>query len=111
MRSAATDAILSLNDKILLSMELRQLRAFVAVASSLHFGHAAQSLHITQPALSQRLRYMAREIRHPLLGSTTRDIHLPEGRRHLLPSEHRQTDVDERADGGMWGGGTRVCGD
>ena len=101
MRSAATDAILSLNDKILLSMELRQLRAFVAVASSLHFGHAAQSLHITQPALSQRIRYLERELRTPLLVRTTREIHLTEAGRTLLPYAQRMLDLEDRALGEM----------
>lgn len=98
---APSDAILSPSDKILLSMELRQLRAFVAVASTLHFGHAAQSLHITQPALSQRIRYLERELRTTLLIRTTREIHLTEAGRTLLPYAQRMLDLEDRALGEM----------
>lgn len=77
-------------------MELRQLRAFAAVASLLHFGHAAQSLHITQPALSQRIRYLERELRISLFVRTTREIHLTEAGRALLPYARRMIELEDR---------------
>ena len=36
-------------------MDLPQLRAFVTLADTQHFGRAAERLHITQPALTKRL--------------------------------------------------------
>jgi predicted transcriptional regulator len=36
-------------------MELRPVRCFVALAEHLHFVHAAELLHMTQPALSQQI--------------------------------------------------------
>jgi DNA-binding transcriptional LysR family regulator len=57
-------------------MELRQLEAFVAVATELHFGRAAQRLHMGQPTLSELVRRLEREVGTPLLTRTTRRVAL-----------------------------------
>jgi DNA-binding transcriptional LysR family regulator len=57
-------------------MELRQLEAFVAVATELHFGHAAKRLHIGQPTLSELVQRLEREVGTPLLTRTTRRVAL-----------------------------------
>jgi DNA-binding transcriptional LysR family regulator len=82
-------------------MELRQLRAFVAVASLRHFGHAAQSLHITQPALSQRIRSIEHEVHASLFIRTTREVQLTDAGRMLLPYAQKLIELEDRALGEM----------
>src|SRR6201987_4490854 len=43
-------------------MELRQIRSFLSVAETLHFGHTAELIHLSQPALSLQIRALEEEI-------------------------------------------------
>ncbi|MEV6121032.1 LysR family transcriptional regulator [Streptomyces sp. NPDC052077] len=63
---------------------LSRLRSFVCLADELHFGRAAQRLHISQPALSQQIVRLEREVAAPLLWRTNRAVGLtPAGREFL----------------------------
>src|SRR5258708_37876778 len=43
-------------------MELRQIRAFLSIAETLHFGRTAELVHLSQPALSLQIRALEEEI-------------------------------------------------
>jgi DNA-binding transcriptional LysR family regulator len=63
----------------------QQLRVFTAVAEELHFGRAAQRLHLAQPYLSRTVRALERDVGAPLLHRTTRRVELTTAGVALLP--------------------------
>lgn len=69
-------------------MELRQLRYFVAVAQRRHFTAAAAALGVAQPALSQQIRGLERELGVELLDRSGRRIRpTPAGEAFLRRAE------------------------
>lgn len=65
-------------------MELQQLRCFVAVAEQLHFGKAAQQLHMLPSALGRLVRLLEENLGTRLFVRTTRSVALTEGGAALL---------------------------
>jgi DNA-binding transcriptional LysR family regulator len=55
-------------------MDFKQLRGFIAVAEELHFGRAAERLHIQSTALSRLVRGLEAAIGVSLLQRTTRSV-------------------------------------
>ena len=65
-------------------MEIRQLRAFVAIADTLTFTAAAQRVHVTQAAISMQIRQLELEVGLPLFVRTPRRVVLTEAGERLL---------------------------
>ena len=78
------------------AVELRHLRAFVAVAEELNFGRAADRLHLSQPAFSRQIRALERGLGCELLLRTTHRVELTLAGEALLDRARRVlSDVDE----------------
>ena len=67
-----------------MDLDLRKLRYFVAVADSLHFGRAADELHIAQPALSRQIRALEHDLGTPLFTRDSHGVALTDAGRQLL---------------------------
>lgn len=70
-------------------MDLRQLRSLVALADELHFTRAAQRVHIAQPALSQHVRALERELGVALVDRTTRRVRITDAGALLVTHARR----------------------
>jgi DNA-binding transcriptional LysR family regulator len=78
-------------------MDLASLRAFVEVARKNSFSQAAETLFLTQPAISKRIAGLEEALSVRLFDRAGRQVLLTEAGRHLLPRAeqiiHELTDI------------------
>jgi monoterpene epsilon-lactone hydrolase len=78
------------------AIELRHVRAFVAVAEELNFSRASERLHLSQPALSRQIRALERLLACELLTRSTHRVELTlAGEAFLDRARPLLRDVDE----------------
>jgi DNA-binding transcriptional LysR family regulator len=71
------------------NIEIRHLRAFIAVAEELNYRKAALRLHVAQPALSRAIQQLELELGAKLIERSTRVVRLTEIGRFLLEQAHK----------------------
>ena len=57
-------------------MDLRQFDCFLAVAETLHFGRAADALHMSQSSVSEAIKALERTLGGPLFERSSRRVAL-----------------------------------
>lgn len=76
------------------------MRCFVAVAEELHFGRAANRMHMTQPPLSRQVQLLERGLGIQLLERSNRSVKLTAaGQGFLRDARHILAFSDQAADG------------
>ena len=96
------------------SMDIRQLRYFVGVATAGSLTQAAEKLHVAQPALSQQILRLERELGESLMLRHSRGISLTEAGSKLLAharfilDQLEQAQLDVADAGGLPRGTVRV---
>ena len=79
-----------------MDLDLAQVRAFVAVVDHGHFGRAAQTLALSQQALSKRVARLERGL-GPLLERRRGGVALTPAGARLLPAARRLLEVADHA--------------
>lgn len=82
--------------QVTITMLASELKYFIAVAEELHFGRAAQRLHISQPPLTQHIKKLEAQLGALLLERTKRSVKLTAAGAALLEEARRIVSDCER---------------
>lgn len=78
-------------------MNIFQIECFLAVAENLSFARAAEQLHVTQPAITQQIHSLEKELNVKLFIRTTRMVKLTEEGKTFLSDAHQMLAISQRA--------------
>lgn len=68
-----------------MDLTIHHLRCFLAVAHELHFGRAAQQVHLSPSSLSEQISALERRLSRPLFHRSSRAVELTEHGQELVP--------------------------
>jgi DNA-binding transcriptional LysR family regulator len=78
-------------------VDIRQMRAFIVLAETLHFGRAAERLHLSQPPLSRQIAAMEKDLGVRLLDRHSRRAALTAAGRRFLEDARAAVDAFDLA--------------
>lgn len=81
-----------------MSLEIDELRSFLALSEQLHFGRTAKILHVSQPALSKQIRRLEDRVGGQLLIRRSRGLHLTSAGQVLAQHARRIVEDAESAE-------------
>ncbi|PVY78248.1 LysR family transcriptional regulator [Tamilnaduibacter salinus] len=91
-------------------MDTQLLKAFVTVVDQGSFSEAAETLHLTQPAVSKRLATLEQQLGGPLIERGARQLRLTDAGTRLLPHARRILDELHNARLSLTDPGSEVAG-
>lgn len=80
-----------------MDVHVRDLRYFLEVARQLHFTRAAETLFVSQPALSKQIRALERQLRVTLFDRERGEVRLTRAGAELVPYAEQMTESWEEA--------------
>src|ERR1700687_3509019 len=87
------------NNAAAVAMGITATRSCLAVAEELHFGRAAERLHVAQPPLSRTIKQLERELGTTLFDRNTRSVRLTSSGQALVDPAREVLEALRRARG------------
>jgi DNA-binding transcriptional LysR family regulator len=82
----------------MVNMDIRRLRSFVMVAETRHFGRAAERLHVAQPAITQQIQQLEKDLGVKLLERGPRKVSLtPVGEQFIVEARKALAQIERAA--------------